>query len=52
MRGKLVVFEGLDKAGKSTQCLRLVENLRHNGHEVRHIRFPGKVSDQISEIDG
>jgi len=42
MRGKLVVFEGLDKAGKSTQCSRLVENLRYNGHEVRHIRFPGK----------
>ena len=47
MRGKLVVFEGLDKAGKSTQCSRLVENLRYNGYEVRHIRFPGKFDCRI-----
>ena len=47
MRGKLVVFEGLDKAGKSTQCSRLVENLRYNGYEVRHVRFPGKFECHI-----
>lgn len=41
MRGKLVVFEGLDRAGKSTQCLKLVETLQGKGHKVRHMRFPG-----------
>ena len=42
MRGKLVVLEGLDKAGKSTQCVKLVENLQHIGHNVLHLQFPGK----------
>jgi len=40
-RGKLIVFEGLDRAGKSTQCERLVEQLSQNGHKVKHMRFPG-----------
>ncbi|OCL14359.1 thymidylate kinase [Glonium stellatum] len=42
MRGKLIVFEGLDRAGKSTQCERLVESLRSEGHRVRHMRFPDR----------
>ncbi len=50
MRGKLVAFEGLDKAGKSTQCSRLVENLRYNGYEVRHIRFPGKFQCRMQSL--
>lgn len=41
-RGKLIVFEGLDKAGKSTQCERVVENLEGRGLKVRHVRFPGQ----------
>jgi len=41
VRGTLIVFEGLDRAGKSTQCVRLVETLRSQGRAVRHIRFPG-----------
>lgn len=40
-RGKLIVFEGLDRAGKSTQCEMLVEALRKDGVPVRHVRFPG-----------
>jgi thymidylate kinase len=43
MRGKLIVFEGLDRAGKSTQCERLAESLQMEGHRVRHMRFPGMV---------
>jgi dTMP kinase len=41
MRGKLIAVEGLDKAGKSTQCARLVDNLKKHGHDVLHMRFPG-----------
>ena len=40
-RGKLIVFEGLDRAGKSTQCERLVEHLIERGIPVKHQRFPG-----------
>ena len=40
-RGKLIVFEGLDRAGKSTQCEDLVERLKSEGHAVKHMRFPG-----------
>jgi dTMP kinase len=43
VRGKLIVFEGLDRAGKSTQCEKLVEDLRNDGVEVRHMRFPGTL---------
>jgi len=40
-RGKLIVFEGLDRAGKSTQVQSLVEKLRGEGVKVREMRFPG-----------
>lgn len=40
-RGKLIVFEGLDRAGKSTQCEKLVADLQNDGVKVRHMRFPG-----------
>jgi dTMP kinase len=40
-RGKLIVFEGLDRAGKSTQCEKLVAALRQDGVKVEHMRFPG-----------
>ena len=41
-RGTLIVFEGLDRSGKSTQCERLVENLRNKGVKVHHTRFPNR----------
>lgn len=40
-RGKLIVFEGLDRAGKTTQCAKLVESLRAQGRNVKALRFPG-----------
>jgi dTMP kinase len=43
-RGKLIVFEGLDRAGKSTQCQMLAEALEKDGRKVRHMRFPGTWS--------
>ena len=41
-RGTLSVFEGLDRAGKSTQCEKLVADLQNDGVSVRHVRFPGE----------
>ena len=45
-RGALVVLEGLDRAGKSTQCVKLVEALINKGHKVKHMRFPGRRSSK------
>jgi len=35
------VVEGLDRAGKSSQCEMLQNYLRKQGHNVKYIRFPG-----------
>ncbi|EMD86131.1 hypothetical protein COCC4DRAFT_162158 [Bipolaris maydis ATCC 48331] len=43
-RGKLIVFEGLDRAGKSTQCEKLVADLQNDGIKVRHMRFPDRTT--------
>jgi hypothetical protein len=40
-KGKLIVFEGLDRAGKTTQCQMLVEALQKEGQSVMFMRFPG-----------
>ncbi|NXY52190.1 KTHY kinase, partial [Ceuthmochares aereus] len=40
-RGALIVLEGVDRAGKSTQGRRLVEALRDGGHRAELLRFPG-----------
>jgi dTMP kinase len=42
-RGTLIVVEGLDRAGKSSQCEILNNNLSSIGHNVNYIRFPGTV---------
>lgn len=41
-RGALIVFEGLDRSGKSTQCERLVDQQRKDGKRVHHMRFPNR----------
>ncbi|NQU42245.1 dTMP kinase, partial [bacterium] len=38
--GKLIVVEGIDGAGKTTQCERLVEALRAHGWDVERLREP------------
>ena len=43
-RGILIVLEGLDRSGKSTQCERLVANLHGKGQTVEHIRFPNRTT--------
>lgn len=41
-RGRLIVFEGLDRSGKSTQCARLVDHLTARNQKVKHMRFPNR----------
>lgn len=41
-RGVLIVIEGLDRAGKSTQCERLCKRLEQQGRPVRSLKFPSK----------
>lgn len=43
-RGALIVVEGLDRAGKSSQCELLYRNLLAMGHQAKYIRFPGTLS--------
>jgi dTMP kinase len=40
-RGALIVVEGLDRAGKSSQCEILQKSLSQQGNAVKYIRFPG-----------
>ena len=40
-RGALIVFEGCDRVGKSTQCKKLVEKLTRNGAAAKLMKFPG-----------
>lgn len=42
-RGALIVLEGMDKAGKTTQCKKLVQALQEKGQAAEMIRFPGKA---------
>lgn len=41
-RGALIVFEGGDHSGKTTQCSKLVEALTAKGESVKLLKFPGK----------
>ncbi|KAI9834571.1 MAG: hypothetical protein M1819_002947 [Sarea resinae] len=43
-RGMLIVLEGLDKAGKTTQCARLAQNLTAHGSNVKTTRFPNRAT--------
>lgn len=41
-RGALIVLEGLDRSGKSSQCSQLVSFLEKEGHPVEAWRFPDR----------
>ena len=43
-RGALIVFEGCDRVGKSTQCQRLVEALKTSGRQAESLSFPSKFT--------
>lgn len=38
----MIVFEGCDRVGKSTQCRRLVDALKTSGIEAEMMSFPSK----------
>ncbi|XP_059807050.1 thymidylate kinase isoform X2 [Hypanus sabinus] len=44
-RGALIVLEGVDRVGKSTQCKRLYEALRQRGRAVELICFPNRDTE-------
>lgn len=48
-RGSLIVFEGCDKSGKSTQCKKLVEALNKREIAAEQWRFPER-STKIGQI--
>ncbi|KAA0713090.1 Thymidylate kinase [Triplophysa tibetana] len=43
-RGALIVLEGVDRAGKTTQCLKLVQALQQSGREAEMMRFPDRTT--------
>jgi len=51
VRGALIVLEGADRAGKSTQCARLVASLRASGVDAAGWRFPDRTSGCGQMID-
>ena len=50
-RGTFVVFEGVDRAWKSTQCKLLAEGLRKRGREATLINFPDRTTGVGQLID-
>ncbi|OGE57309.1 hypothetical protein PENARI_c002G01257 [Penicillium arizonense] len=50
-RGALIVVEGLDRAGKSSQCEMLRGFLSEQGHVVKYIRFPDRTTPIGKLID-
>ncbi|KAG7570910.1 hypothetical protein FFLO_01108 [Filobasidium floriforme] len=50
-RGTFIVFEGLDRCGKSTQVARLEDSLREQGHRVRTQKFPDRTTEIGKMID-
>lgn len=42
LRGALVVLEGCDRAGKTTQCRKLVSALTDAGIPAKEMHFPGQ----------
>lgn len=42
LRGAFILFEGLDRSGKTTQCTKLVERLKSEKQPVLYMRFPDR----------
>ncbi|XP_048055617.1 thymidylate kinase isoform X1 [Megalobrama amblycephala] len=43
-RGALIVLEGVDRAGKTTQCQKLVQALQQSGRAAEIMRFPDRTT--------
>jgi len=52
LRGKFIVFEGIDFTGKSTQVELLADRLKQKGHPVTTTREPGgtELGEQVRKI--
>lgn len=51
-RGAFIVFEGIDRCGKTTQSLKLTDNLKWvfgdiEDKIVKHMRFPGTIKQEV-----
>ncbi|XP_013199975.1 thymidylate kinase [Amyelois transitella] len=44
-RGALIVIEGVDRTGKSTQCKELVNNLLNKGVQAQYTNFPSRQTE-------
>lgn len=42
-RGAFILFEGVDRCGKTTQANLLVDSLKDAGHDACFMRFPGEL---------
>uniref|UniRef100_A0A672F7J0 Thymidylate kinase n=1 Tax=Salarias fasciatus TaxID=181472 RepID=A0A672F7J0_SALFA len=49
-RGALIVLEGVDKAGKTTQCSKLVQALKQSGRPAEMLRFPDRTTTIVQLI--
>ncbi|XP_031621759.1 thymidylate kinase-like [Contarinia nasturtii] len=45
LRGALIVLEGCDRSGKTTQCKQLVKALVANGRPAKYINFPDRTTE-------
>merc|ERR1711865_1058099 len=50
-RGAFILLEGVDRCGKSTQCRRLIENLKKSGHQAELQCFPDRTTPIGMMID-
>ncbi|KAJ5104643.1 hypothetical protein NUU61_001990 [Penicillium alfredii] len=50
-RGALIVVEGLDRAGKSSQCEKLCDHLSNQKQAVKYVRFPDRTTPIGKLID-
>lgn len=48
----LIIVEGCDRSGKSTQCDNLVKNLQESGNDTELVKFPGKRAKQSKLGEG
>lgn len=50
-RGALIVFEGVDRVGKTTQCQRVFQDLKKEQYSVEYWKFPKRDTTVGSLID-
>jgi len=50
MKGKLIVIDGGDGAGKATQTKLLIERLRADGHKIETLDFPQYTQNKFGQL--